>query len=304
MTELIGASRNFIIRWAFIAGVVGVAFFVMVGLFFMRESDAYFRQLASEHVKILASGLANQADVDSYSTVHSPLEGQAGVYQSTLRMFEKAQATMNFMIIALCSIAAIFFAIALIGYIRTKTALIARAVAERGREEALKRFEAAIAYTPLVAVQALSPNGKIALWNRASEQLYGYSPEEVIGKDFSELCLVEVSRLEFRADLERAYGTCHSGSAKEWTIFTKSGEERRILSTLVPIVEEGLATEVFCMQLDISKETAVRCELEASLGRIKAYYDMMVGRELRVVELKHEINELCDRLEEARHYGV
>ena len=75
-------------------------------------------------------------------------------------------------------------------------------------------------------------------------------------------------------------------------------------SAVFPIIEDDAVVEIFCMDIDVTREKEARRELEQNLEHMRSFYDMMVGRESRMLDLKREINELCGRLGEARRYNI
>lgn len=206
--------------------------------------------------------------------------------------------------VALSLIVVVLFIGALIGYLKARLELEARTAAEQERLQASRRFETAIENTPAVAVQAFDRTGAITLWNRAAEKIFGFSKGEAIGADLPELLLPEAVRPEFRKEMERVWATQKPFPPRERTLVTRSGEAASVLLTVFPIVAGDAVVEGFCMEVDISKNLRDRQELERSFERLQALSKMMVGREARVVELKAEVNELCDRLGEPRRYGI
>ena len=64
--------------------------------------------------------------------------------------------------------------------------------------------------------------------------------------------------------------------------------EQVVLSTLVDITERKRAEEA----------------LRASNAELARFNQAMVGRELRMIELKQEVNALCAQLGEAPHYAI
>lgn len=210
----------------------------------------------------------------------------------------------NATVIVTSALIAILFGSALIGYLKARMELAARADTEIKFRRALQRFETAIENTPDVAVQALDRSGSILLWNRASERIYGLTKEEAIGRDFAALACQGPERSEFQRDLERIWAVHHPLPSRQEKIRTKSGEEKHLLSTMFPILDGDAVVEVFRMGFDVSRETQARQELEQSLGDLQNLCQLMVGRESRVVELKREINDLCDQMGVPRKYGV
>ncbi|MBC7231302.1 MAG: PAS domain S-box protein [Actinobacteria bacterium] len=136
-------------------------------------------------------------------------------------------------------------------------------VDKRIAEEADTRFKLAIDQAPLVAVQGYDAEGRVTYWNRASEELYGFSRQEALGKTLDQLILDQEGASEFRALLSEVWRESRPSSPREWHTRDRAGNVRWVLSTLFPLVVEGRSVEAFCMDIDITP----RMELEAELRR-------------------------------------
>lgn len=204
----------------------------------------------------------------------------------------------------LSTIVIVLFLGLLISYLKARLELEARIVVEQKHRRTLRRFEMAINHAPSVAVQVFDRAGVITLWNQAAEKIFGFSAEEAIGADLATLLFPESAHAEIRKELDRIWVTKKPSGPREQMLLTKSGEVRYTLVTILPIVQDGASVEGFCLHVDISKRMQALQELQTSFERLQALYQMMVGREGRVVELKQEINEMCDRHGEPRRYGV
>ena len=148
-----------------------------------------------------------------------------------------------------------------------------RKQAEMALRHALLRFETVINRTPLVATQSLDRNGVIRYWNTTSEDLYGLTAEEAIGRTVGDLVATEAEETIFRETLEGVWRTCRASGPWERLVRAKNGEERRIYSAVFPIVEGGKTTEVFCMDVDITE----RKKAEMALAKSEKRYRRMLA---------------------------
>lgn len=244
------------------------------------------------------------------NTLLAGILGSAAIFAAAVILIRHGSALVqgggyaSAMVVVTAALIALLFGSSLIGYLRARMELAARTDTEIKFRRALQRFETAIENTPDVAVQALDRNGSILLWNRASERIYGLTKGEAIGRDFAALVCQGPERQEFQRDLERIWAVRHPLPSRKERIRTKAGEEKHLLSTVFPILDGDTVVEVFRMGFDVSRETQARRELEQSLGDLQNLCQLMVGRESRVVELKKEINDLCDQMGVPRKYGV
>jgi diguanylate cyclase (GGDEF)-like protein/PAS domain S-box-containing protein len=111
---------------------------------------------------------------------------------------------------------------------------------------------AILEHTPNVAIQGYDADGRVAFWNRASEELYGFSAERVIGRRLGGLILSEADAAEFEALIRQVLASGRAAPLREWRTRTASGEARDILSSIFP-VGDGAGARVVCMDVDITR---------------------------------------------------
>ncbi|MFN8609192.1 MAG: PAS domain S-box protein [Vulcanimicrobiota bacterium] len=101
------------------------------------------------------------------------------------------------------------------------------------------RFRRIFEEVPHVAVRGCSPDGKVRFWNQASEKLFGYTAEEVLGQA-----------------LPRG-GEAHYSSSNEYELYRKDGTLVPVFGTSVPLHTPGVGLEVYTLEIDLSqlKET-------------------------------------------------
>jgi predicted nucleic acid-binding Zn-ribbon protein len=78
-------------------------------------------------------------------------------------------------------------------------------------------------------------------------------------------------------------------------------------ATIRALQEELKETQrgLLALTLELEQRVDERTrELRASNAELTRFNEAMVGRELRMIELKHEVNELCARLGQPRRYGL
>jgi PAS domain S-box-containing protein len=82
------------------------------------------------------------------------------------------------------------------------------------------------------------------------------------------------------------------------------GQWHPILARGVPVRDQqGQITRWAGIHLDISRLRQAQADLEASNQELEAFNRRMVGRELRMIELKKEIDALCVRFGQPPRYG-
>lgn len=236
-------------------------------------------------------------------TAAGPIDGAVCVDEDAGRV-RADMRRVDAMTAALAALTVLLLVTSLVGYLRARLELAGRSRAEAARERALRRFEAAIENTPSIAVHGFDRNGTILLWNNASRKIYGFTREEALGRDICLLLFQESEEATCRSDISSICSTRRPLTERVRTIITREGEALQVQSTMFPVVEDGEVVEIFCMDIDVSEDRKARYELQKGLDRMKTFSDMMVGRESRMIELKREINELCDKLGIERRYTI
>ena len=66
----------------------------------------------------------------------------------------------------------------------------------------------------------------------------------------------------------------------------------------------GEVDQVFALILDVTEEIQAREELRSTAERLQRFSSLATGRELRMLELKREVNTLLGRLGEESRYHI
>ena len=130
-------------------------------------------------------------------------------------------------------------------------------ISERKWAEERIRFQSELLDTVGQAVIATDLEGKVLYWNRAAEELYGWSAEEVMGRSVAEFGVTEdlQGRLAEIMEELRA-GRTWSG---EFTVLRKDGSSVPVLATNTPVYDErGNLSGIIGVSADITER--VRAE--------------------------------------------
>ncbi len=146
-------------------------------------------------------------------------------------------------------------------------------------EEALqeeRNLVSAILHTVGALVVVLDPQGKIVRFNRACEEVSGYSYDEVRGKYFWDLCAAREDSERFKAIVEQLRGE-PSGKEYETPWVGRNGTRRLIAwsSTILP-GEGGSPTYIIATGTDITE----RKRLEKAILEISAEEQRRIGQDL------------------------
>jgi PAS domain S-box-containing protein len=146
-------------------------------------------------------------------------------------------------------------------------------------EEALqeeRNVVSAILHTVGALVVVLDPQGRIVRFNRACEQLSGYSFEEVKEKDFWDLCVVPEEAERFKIIVEQLRDG-NSATEYETSWVARDGSRRLIAwsSTILP-GEHGTPAYIIATGIDITE----RKRLEKAILEISAEEQRRIGQDL------------------------
>ncbi len=124
-----------------------------------------------------------------------------------------------------------------------------------GREalDTLYRFVAALELTPTVAVHSIDRDGLVRFWNHSCETVFGIPAREALGRPLTSLVSHLDREQEFAGTLSAIWDTLKSPPPRDWLVQRHDGEQRWMYSTHFPVLRNGEAQQVFCMEVDISK---------------------------------------------------
>ncbi len=166
----------------------------------------------------------------------------------------------------------------------------------RDLEESQRNLELILETIISMVIIIMDFDGRIMMFNKASEILTGYNREEVIGKMITELFIPKEWVPEVKKNLASSSLGTHNYFEIPW--ITKSGEERIIewrYSIFPKLIDKRnciLATGV-----DVTEKRKMEKELKKRIKELEDFYGIAVDRELRMIELKKQMEEIKKELE-------
>lgn len=136
-----------------------------------------------------------------------------------------------------------------------------------------------------VPIQGYDRDRRIIFWNAASERLYGYSSDEVLGRKLEETIIPASDRQAVVGAIQRWHDEGIPIPAGEIPLRRKDGSEVWVYSNHVMITNHKGEMEMFCIDVDLTELRRVEQKM-ASLGAVvENSEDVVVVRnlDLRVV---------------------
>ena len=129
---------------------------------------------------------------------------------------------------------------------------------------------AVVANAPGVAIQWYDADGRVVLWNRASEQMFGFGATQAIGKTLDALTHTPAQFAAFRESLATIARTGQPIGPSEFTFLREGREARTGSSTLfqIPAGADGQPRFVG-MVVDITERTRAELALAVSEARYR-----------------------------------
>ncbi len=148
-----------------------------------------------------------------------------------------------------------------------------RKLAEEALRESENRFGTLLQSVSSIAVQGFAPDGTIHLWNKASEQLYGYTSEEAVGRNIFDLIIPPDLQDQLRCCLQNMMKTGQSPVPAEYLFLNKNGTRVPVISSPAINNSPFHPPELYCIDLDLSEQKKAEKELAQSQALIKAIVD-------------------------------
>jgi len=173
---------------------------------------------------------------------------------------------------------------------------------EKNLEESEKKFKLLYEKAP-VPYHTLSPEGLITDVNEKWCQAFGYTKEEVRGKSIFDF-ISEHEKISAQKSFSQkiSEGKSYNGG-RERKYLTKSGEEKLFIAHDFFLFDEnGKVRSVYTTMEDITENKQAEHALKEKINELERYKTITVNREMKMMELKNEINELYEKLHQKPKY--
>ncbi len=162
----------------------------------------------------------------------------------------------------------------------------------RRAQENQRKFQHLLRDIPSISVQGYKMDGTTFFWNKASEQLYGFSREEALGKSLLDLIIPPEMRKEVEASIERMIESKVAEPAAELRLMRKDHSLVDVFSSHALLHFPPEEPELFCLDIDISEQKIARqLNLAASVFTYATEPIMILDGEGNVVNINSAFTE-------------
>lgn len=180
------------------------------------------------------------------------------------------------------------------------------------RVKTKKMFEAKTEYEAILAsigdgLIAVDAKGNISVVNAAAEKILGWKIEDIRGKSFNEVMRIEyikgkivpTEKRPMSVALKTGKTTTTTTTTTEALFYVrKDGTRFPVAITVTPVIVKGETIGAVDVFRDITEHTKsenalknAKKKLEEKLDEMQHLNKLMVGREIKMVELKEELNK-------------
>jgi PAS domain S-box-containing protein len=156
-------------------------------------------------------------------------------------------------------------------------------LAESGLRESEERFRKLLQSVPTVAIQGYATDGTVQYWNDASERFYGYTREEVLGRNLLDLIIPPAMRPEVRAALQGVEDGRNIPNG-ELDLIRKDGSVITVFSSHAVVRREGHPSELFCIDIDLSERKLAEQRIIEQAALLDKANDAIL-----VLDLEHRV---------------
>jgi len=142
--------------------------------------------------------------------------------------------------------------------------------AQQALHESELRFRSLLLGIPSVSVQGYRADGTTTYWNKASEDLYGYTEQEALGRNLLELIIPAPMHDAVTTQVAHMFSSGEPIPPGELRLKRKDGSPVDVFSSHAYVHVPGQEPEMFCIDIDISRRKAAEEE-----ARHLALYDTL-----------------------------
>ena len=146
-----------------------------------------------------------------------------------------------------------------------------------------QRFRHLFEATPRIAVQGYDRHRRVIYWNRASEQLYGYTEAEAVGRQLEDLIIPTEMRRQVIQDVAAWLTEGQKIAPSELLLERKDGSKVPVFSSHIMLTNTEGEPEMYCVDIDLSD----RKHTEVALDNLVAGTAATTGQQFFPALVQH-----------------
>jgi len=170
--------------------------------------------------------------------------------------------------------------------------------AQLALQKSEQRFRSLLRHVKAVAVQGYQRDGTIFYWNKASEEFYGYSETEALGKNLIDLIVPDEMKDEVRDAFQSMAHSADTHPSGELTLQHKNGTPVEVFTSHSVIVRDGNIPELYSFDIDISPHKQMKNQILEQKAMLEALLQH-TAMPLFVLDPEHNViawNVACEEL--------
>ena len=174
-----------------------------------------------------------------------------------------------------------------------------RKQADAALRESEERFRNLTEHIP-VSIQGYRTDGVVVYWNKASEDMYGYTAQEAIGRNLADLIVPPDLLPLWKQALHEGTRATHSGEflpAGDLRLLHRDGHRVPVHSIHTAVCSQGNDPMLFCIDVDLSERKKAEETVAAAARQWQHTFDAIedlvavIDREHRVVQANKAMRE-------------
>ncbi|WP_445766211.1 putative bifunctional diguanylate cyclase/phosphodiesterase [Rheinheimera sp.] len=123
------------------------------------------------------------------------------------------------------------------------------------------RFRTLLDNAPQLAIQGYQADGTTFYWNKACEQIYGYSQQEALGKNLLDLIIPSYMHEGVEQAMRQMASTGYAVPSEEMALRRKDGSLVPVYSGHAVVKLPDMEPQIFCIDLDLTAHKKQAAEL-------------------------------------------
>jgi diguanylate cyclase (GGDEF)-like protein/PAS domain S-box-containing protein len=156
------------------------------------------------------------------------------------------------------------------------------------------RFQQLLQSIPSVSVQGYDYEGNTRYWNKASENLYGYSADEALGQSLFDLIIPPAMHTDIRDAIQLMLESEQPIPSSEITLMTKDRTTVDVFSSYAYVHVPGQSPEMFCINVDLTerKKAEEKLKLAASVFTYAREGIIITDDNATIIDINHAFTNI------------